>query len=74
MVGCHYSFRRERTGPPIKGETSMTKLMSVLLGLSLAMGAVSVGFADDTTGTKKETKKNKKKKTTPPTTDVKKPS
>lgn len=44
----------------------MTRLMSVLLGLSLAMGAVSVGFAADDT-TKKETKKKgKKKKTTPP--------
>lgn len=54
----------------------MTKLMSVLLGLSLALGAVSVGFADDTTGTKKTDtkKKNKKKKTTESTTDVKKPS
>ncbi len=52
----------------------MNKLMSVLLGLSLAMGAVSVGFAaDDTTTTKKENKKKGKKKTAPPT-DTKAPA
>ena len=53
----------------------MNKIMTVLLGLSLAIGAVSVGFADDSTGTKKETKKKgKKKKTAPPTTDTTKPN
>ncbi len=40
----------------------MKRLMSVLLGLSLAIGAASVSFADDTT--KKETKKKGKKKKT----------
>ena len=51
----------------------MKRLMSVLLGLSLAMGVVSVGFgADDTT--KKETKKKGKKKKTAPPTDPKTPA
>ena len=44
----------------------MRKLMTLMLGLSLALGAVSVSFADD--APKKEgKKKGKKKKTdTPP--------
>jgi len=47
--------------------------MSVLLGMTLAMGVVSVGFsADDTT--KKETKKKGKKKKTAPPTDTKAPA
>ena len=51
----------------------MNKLMSVLLGLSLAIGAVSVGFAADDT-TKKETKKKGKKKKTSPPADPKSPA
>jgi len=52
----------------------MIRLMSVLLGLSLAMGAVSVGFAGDDSTTKKETKKKGKKKTTTPPADGKAPA
>lgn len=37
----------------------MKKIMSIMLGLSLAMGAVTVAFAQDTKDT---TKKEKKKK------------
>ena len=51
----------------------MKRLMSVLLGLSLAIGVASVSFADDTP-TKKETKKKNKKKKTSPPTDEKKPN
>jgi ribosomal protein L12E/L44/L45/RPP1/RPP2 len=40
----------------------MKKIMSIMLGLSLAMGAVTVAFAQDKADTtKKETKKGKKK-------------
>ena len=43
----------------------MKKLMSLMLGLSLALGCVAVSFAQDTTTTKKASKKksSKKKKT-----------
>ena len=40
----------------------MRKLMTLMLGLSLIMGAVSISFAAD--DTKKEEKKKKKKKKT----------
>jgi len=40
----------------------MRKLMTLMLGLSLIMGAVSISFAQD--DTKKEEKKKKKKKKT----------
>ena len=40
----------------------MKKLMTLMLGLSLALGAVSVSFADDAPP-KKEKKVSKKKKT-----------
>ena len=40
----------------------MKKIMSIMLGLTLAMGAVSFAFAQDKADTtKKETKKGKKK-------------
>ena len=39
----------------------MKKFATLMLGLSLALGCVSVSFADDT---KKETKKKTKKKKT----------
>lgn len=44
----------------------MKKLMTLMLGLSLALGSVAVGFGQDTTTTKKEkkAKKTKKKKDT----------
>ena len=43
----------------------MKKLMTLMLGLSLALGSVAVAFSQDTTTTKKEKKKKapKKKKT-----------
>jgi hypothetical protein len=43
----------------------MKKLMTLMLGLSLALGSVAVSFAQDTTTTKKASKKksSKKKKT-----------
>ena len=41
----------------------MKKIMSIMLGLTLAMGAVSFAFAQDKTDTsKKEMKKKGKKK------------
>jgi hypothetical protein len=45
----------------------MKKLMTLMLGLSLALGAVSVSFADDAPPKKEGKKKGKKKKgDTPP--------
>ena len=44
----------------------MKKLMTLMLGLSLAIGSVAVAFSQDTTTTKKSSKtpkKAKKKKT-----------
>ena len=43
----------------------MKKLMTLMLGLSLALGSVAVAFSQDTTTTKKSSKKKapKKKKT-----------
>jgi hypothetical protein len=43
----------------------MKKLMTLMLGLSLALGCVAVSFAQGTTTTKKSSKKKapKKKKT-----------
>ena len=45
----------------------MKKLMTLMLGLSLAIGSVAVAFSQDTTTTKKSSKKKapKKKKTDP---------
>jgi hypothetical protein len=39
----------------------MKKLMTLMLGLSLALGTVAVGFSQDTTSTTKKEKKTKKK-------------
>ena len=45
----------------------MKKFMTLMLGLSLALGAVSVSFADDAPPKKEGKKKGKKKKSdTPP--------
>ncbi len=45
----------------------MKKLMTLMLGLSLALGAVSISFADDAPPKKEGKKKGKKKKAdTPP--------
>jgi hypothetical protein len=44
----------------------MKKLMTLMLGLSLALGAVSVSFADDAPPKKEKKKKGKKKSDTPP--------
>jgi len=45
----------------------MKKLMTLMLGLSLALGAVSISFADDAPPKKEGKKKGKKKKSdTPP--------
>jgi hypothetical protein len=40
----------------------MKKLMTLMLGLSLALGSVAVAFSQDTTTTKKTTKKKAPKK------------
>jgi len=40
----------------------MKKLMTMMLGLSLALGCVAVSFAQDTTTTKKSSKKKAPKK------------
>jgi hypothetical protein len=40
----------------------MKKLMTLMLGLSLALGSVAVAFSQDTTTTKKEKKKKPAKK------------
>jgi hypothetical protein len=40
----------------------MKKLMTLMLGLSLALGSVAVAFSQDTTTTKKTTKKKMPKK------------
>ena len=40
----------------------MRKLMTLMLGLSLALGAVSVSFADDAPKKEKKAKKKKGKK------------
>ena len=39
----------------------MKKLMTLMLGLSLAIGSVAVAFSQDTTTTKKSSKKAPKK-------------
>ncbi len=39
----------------------MKKLMTLMLGLSLALGCVAITFAQDTTTTTKKEKKAKKK-------------
>ena len=41
----------------------MKKLMSLMLGLSLALGCVAVSFAQDTTKKTSKKKSSKKKKT-----------
>ena len=44
----------------------MRKLMTLMLGLSLALGAVSISFADDAPPKKESKKKGKKKKAEEP--------
>jgi hypothetical protein len=41
----------------------MKKIMSLMLGMSLILGAATVAFAQDTTDTTKAKKKGKKKST-----------
>jgi hypothetical protein len=48
----------------------MKKLMTLMLGLSLALGAVSVTFADDAPPKKEGKKKGGKKKTDEPKKEV----
>jgi hypothetical protein len=49
----------------------MKKLMTLMLGLSFALGSVALSFADDTkTDDTKMTKKAKKKKAPKKTTDT----
>jgi hypothetical protein len=45
--------------PP--GENPMKKIMTLMLGLSLALGCVAVSFAQDTPSAQKTKKKGKKK-------------
>jgi hypothetical protein len=46
-------------------KNTMRKLMTLMLGLSLALGAVSVSFADDAPPAPTKKKKGKKKTTEP---------
>jgi hypothetical protein len=48
----------------------MKKLMTLMLGLSFALGSVAVSFADDTKSDTTTTKKAKKKKAPKKTTDT----
>jgi hypothetical protein len=49
----------------------MKKIMSLMLGMSLVLGAATVAFAEDTTTTKKSSKKKStKKKSTEKKTDT----
>ena len=48
----------------------MKKLMTLMLGLSLALGAVSVTFAEDAPPKKEGKKKGGKKKTEEPKKEV----
>ena len=48
----------------------MKKLMTLMLGLSLALGAVSVTFAEDAPPKKEGKKKGGKKKTDEPKKEV----
>jgi hypothetical protein len=48
----------------------MKKLMTLMLGLSFALGSVAVSFADDTKTGDTTTKKAKKKKAPKKTTDT----
>ena len=63
MSSCDHQTRRTRqSSENLKENSQMKKFMTLMLGLSLALGAVSVSFADD--APKKEGKKKggKKKK------------
>ena len=42
----------------------MKKIMSLMLGMSLVLGAASMAFGQDKMDTSKSTKKSKKKKST----------
>jgi hypothetical protein len=46
---------------PLQEILAMKKLMTLMLGLSLALGSVAVVLAQDTTTTKKSSKKAPKK-------------
>jgi hypothetical protein len=66
---CSWDYRGCRDGPEsshiiLRRMHTMKKIMSIMLGLTLAMGAVSVAFAQDKTDdtSKKEGKKKGKKK------------
>ena len=68
MSGCdHSAGRRLRVVDIYQGENNtMKKIMSVLLGLSLVLGAASIAFAQDKPTddkAKAKDKKGKKKKT-----------
>jgi hypothetical protein len=55
-------FLKTPKRPPIPGDFTMKKLMTLMLGLSLALGSVAVAFSQDTTSTKKTSKKKAPKK------------
>jgi len=67
MSDCNDSHDRRRKSSTYHKEkhSQMKKLMSLMIGLSLVVGAASFAFADDTKGkdkSKTEDKKKKKKK------------
>jgi hypothetical protein len=72
MIACHAVNGARHKAPEILRRPQMKRLMTLMLGLSLLMGATAVFAApkaDDTTKTTKKTKKVKKPKaTTAPTT------
>ena len=50
----------------------MKRLLVIALGLGIALGTISLSFAQDTSDTTKTTKKGKKKKSTDTTDTTKK--
>jgi uncharacterized protein HemX len=57
-----YDTPRRRNASLSEGEKTMRKLVTVLLGLSLAIGSVGVTFAQDQPKKEDESKKKKGKK------------
>jgi hypothetical protein len=72
MCGCDYVLGDGgKSSTDIQGEkTQMKKIMSLMLGMSLVLGAASYAFAQDKTDDKSKTAKKKKggKKSTDKTT------
>jgi hypothetical protein len=63
MSACDDVFRRRRevVDTP-QGEISMKKIMSLMIGMSLVLGAATFAFGDDASKDKTTKKSDKKKK------------